>query len=410
MHLVEHACDFVADLLKEYVRKKGDKKRLSSELTNGWKKSNHDESETRPEVTSEVNGFLKPSSARSCDTSPCAKKARTGDSPPEEGEIVADSMVEREVESTSKTLCQDHRSASEEKTTAPSSTGSVIENVDNMSAELPGFQTASENGADVPEAVLLTSLVPLQNGAADQDTAMQAVDQDAAMQAADQDAAMQHVAEMSPETEIDDTLMTRIIIVPQSANEGSIKDAFQQQGYRNYILSETGCDVQLKIPDSTNRRSFFDPIEVILTGDESAADFDLAQRRVENQLASTVPSDQRGRMMFNIAKANNYGACEGQPRYQRSPYDFQTWSWMAVVELPAGFEKLCGLFMDKRGKALKAIIRMSGCNHVNLSETLPKHVFLSSPNLDAVNKAISAVSDRVLWTLQEESARKKKRW
>ena len=197
--------------------------------------------------------------------------------------------------------------------------------------------------------------------------------------------------------------MTRTIRVPLFANEHYVKEALIGEGEKNrsYLFQETGCDIQLNIPDLGNNA-----IEAVLSG-ASDGDFDFAQRWVENRIVSTVPDDQRGRMLFHLAKDNNYGECEGLARYQRSPYDLRSWVWMYVIDLPADYDRLYGLFLDKHGKAVKAIINNTGCQYIDLSESFPKHVFVCSPNLDMVNEAIKKVSDRVLWTLSEAKDRRK---
>ena len=160
--------------------------------------------------------------------------------------------------------------------------------------------------------------------------------------------------------------------------------------------------------------SLLDPIQVVLTGAFDDGDFDFAQRWVENRIVSTVAEDQKGRMLFSLAKENSYGASEGHARYQRSPYDLKTWVWMNVVEVPDGFQSCRGLFIDKKGKAIKDIIRSTKCSDIQLVDTLPQHIFLSSASLDAVNAATEAVKDRVLWALNEYKQRKygskKKKW
>ena len=175
---------------------------------------------------------------------------------------------------------------------------------------------------------------------------------------------------------------------------------------RNYLAAETGCDIQVKIPNGSRRSPLLDPIVVTLTGSYEG-ELDFAQRWVENRIVSTEPEDQRGRMLYYLAKYNDYGASEGLARYQRSPSDLKSWVWMVVVELPSGFEKCAGLFIDKHGKAIKEIIRNTRCRCISLSESFPKHFFLCEANLDIVNAAFDAVNDRVLWALEEYQKRNK---
>lgn len=211
-------------------------------------------------------------------------------------------------------------------------------------------------------------------------------------------------------------LLTRIIKVPHFACNLLIKEALVGDGEtnRNYINSETCCDMSVRFPDA-NRSTIVDQIEVVLTG-AYESDFDFAQRWVENRIISTIPLEEKGRMLFHLAKENEYGASEGHARYQRSPFDLKSWVWMNVVELPEGFDTYTSLFMDKKAKAIKGIVRSTQCRHVKLVDTSPKHVFLCSGNLDQVDAATEAVKARVLWTFDEskkllsKNRNHKKKW
>jgi len=395
MQAVEHACEVVSDLLREYVAE-DDKKRLDEALHNGWRKQDCGDS---PEKTSggmrTVNGSSDEAFGLCCaaETAP-KKKARKEHSPSvEDGEIVVGTM---HVASTSKILFGNQGNVTEDTLERETAT-SGSENADTLPGDISlSFQPTSENEADAaatlqsPQALLLNSSV-------------------------EQEPISEPVAHMSHESEPGDAPscpMTRIIKVPYFANEHDVKVALigEDERNRSYLLQETGCDLQLKLPDPGNRSTLLDPMEVVLTGAFDEGSFDFAQRWVENRIIETVPNDQRCRMLYFLAKDNDYGACEGHARYQRAPWDLKTWVWMHVIELPSGFEKLCGLFKGNRGKAMKTIVRTTGCKRVILSDSLPRHVYICSPSLDLVNAAVDAVSDRVLWTLKEENERRKYRW
>lgn len=362
MFAVDQAIAAVSDLLQEYVNT-DDKERLTAELSTGWRKDSHENADKMPKVSTEANGNSETSSSvwRDAGTS-FKKKAKRVRSPSEEGEIKS---VTSDAESPSKVLFQIK--------------GSVPDDAERC----PPPQQAAKNEGGTEHALSAELAATLQN--------MDVEQEDATDSAAES------------EYSIQTGLVTRILKVPRSADDRLVKEALvgTDERIRNYIIGETGCKIEVK----------FDPIEVLLTGTFDAGDFDFAQRWVENRIVSTVPDDQKGRMLFHIARDNDYGASEGHARYQRSPHDLKSWVWMNVVEVPDGFEACGGLFVDKNGKGMKEIIRSTGCRHIQLCDTLPKHIFICSGNLEMVNAATKAVKDRVLWALNEFKKRNyKKKW
>ena len=137
-------------------------------------------------------------------------------------------------------------------------------------------------------------------------------------------------------------------------------------------------------------------VEVITDPDN----IDDAREIIEDAIISTVSVDERPRMLYNLAKENEYGASDGPARYQRSPRDSQEWIWLAVLETPPGFERLTGLFMDKNAKALKQIIAQSGVYLINLSNGLPKYIYIISNDPDMTNYAAKLVEGRIQWTMR----------
>lgn len=136
-------------------------------------------------------------------------------------------------------------------------------------------------------------------------------------------------------------------------------------------------------------------VEVITDADN----IDDAREIIEDAIISTVSVDERPRMLYYLAKENEYGSSDGPARYQRSPRDPQEWLWLAVLETPPGFERLTGLFMDKGAKALKSIIAQSGVKIVNISDGLPKYIYTVSDDPDMVNRAAELVKRRIQWTM-----------
>ena len=110
MRSVEYACEIVSDLLKKYVQRR-DRKRLASDLKNGWRKRyHHEESNIATEVM--TNGELEPVCLEPKAPSNATTKAKKEHSPPEEGETESEIMY---VESDSKVLFQKHKDASEDR-------------------------------------------------------------------------------------------------------------------------------------------------------------------------------------------------------------------------------------------------------------------------------------------------------
>jgi hypothetical protein len=447
MQAVERACELVADLLKVYVPRRRHKRKLVAELEKGWTKINYEDTksvgatDTSSSLWRQSNGAF------------VNKKAKLAHSlsSEEEGEIPTPAK-QHVVESTSKTLFQKPRTVSEDNkenqcvekaieqdssaTDAPPSSDQQTlvpqSGVGNKNATEPAEELAtepvSEPAAELamelaaePVAVPPTELVGAAAELATELVAEPAVvppTELVAEPAVELDTELVAEPTAEPTTElsaysstgltcVQPPALKRTFRVPQFANEHYVKDALigENEKNRQIMLQETGCDIELKIPEAVVLP--LAPMKVILTG-PSEGDLDYAQRFAENRIVSTVPEDQRGRMLYYLAKDNAYGTCEGAARYQRSPFDLRTWSWMCVVELPYEFDALHGLFVDKGGSAMKAIVRKTGCSKIHLSDSLPKHTLIMSHNLEAVNAAIHAVHDRVLWVLRESKKRNKR--
>lgn len=437
MQAVERACELVADLLKVYVPRRRHKRKLVAELEKGWTKINYEDTksvgatETSSSLWHQSNGAF------------ANKKAKLAHSPSseEEGEIPTPAK-QHVVESTSKTLFQKPRTVSEDNkenrcvekpieqdssaTDAPLSSDPQTlvpqSGVGNKNATEPAEELATEPVAE-PAAELAMELVAepvtvpptelVAEPAAEPATELVAEPtaepptELVAEPTADPPTKLSAYSSTGLTCVVKPPALKRTFRVPQFANEHYVKDALigENEKNRQIMLQETGCDIELKTPEAVVLP--LAPMKVILTG-HSEGDLDYAQRFAENRIVSTVPEDQRGRMLYYLAKDNAYGTCEGAARYQRSPFDLRTWSWMCVVELPYEFDALHGLFVDKGGSAMKAIVRKTGCSKIHLSDSLPKHTLIMSHKLEAVNAAIHAVHDRVLWVLRESKKRNKR--
>jgi hypothetical protein len=187
-----------------------------------------------------------------------------------------------------------------------------------------------------------------------------------------------------------------VIKVPSFANSIAVREAIIGEGGRNHkrLLRETQSRrISLM---GHNMQPPCMQVEVITDSDN----IDDAREIIEDAIISTVSVDERPRMLYYLAKDNEYGASGGPARYQRSPSDPQEWRWLAVIETPPGFERLTGLFMDKNAKALKQIIAQSGVMVINISNGLPKYVYILAEDPDMVNHAADLVKGRIQWTMK----------
>lgn len=418
-HSVDQACVLVGDLLKEYVKEKY-KKQLSEELVNGWSKTTYDENgEARVQPAAFVEKREKSDSPTKHgeQEGPPNKKARTLRSPSseEEGEI-----VESAAKSTQLRLAKEKKHGTETLQADAGSTSSTV---------VPKQRTVSEDTAEEEMPAVRENQIKME-GATKSSLHALATGQDAYQDPTARMVAVQPQeptttrvetvqsnelaarVETAPQQQVkSDSLymqgpLTRIIRVPAFANKHYVQDALigEQEWGRQQCFHETGCDIRLNFPEDPNA---LDGISVALSGNVTEGDFDYAQEWVENRIVSTVPDEQKGRMLFYLAKDNGYGGAsgKGEARCQRSPHDFSTWVWMSVVELPPGFERLHGLFIDTGGKSVRAIVRKTGSNvHLNKG-----HVFIEGPNPDSVHQAIEAVTARVIWSLRKANEGKKKK-
>lgn len=135
-----------------------------------------------------------------------------------------------------------------------------------------------------------------------------------------------------------------------------------------------------------------------------------AQELLEDVVVSTVPNEQRPRMLYYLAKDNDYGASDGLARYQRSPSVYGNYEWMAVIETPPEFKYCSGLFLDKNGRAMKEVAAKTGCHNIHLTDCFPKFIYASSDDMEKVNAASKLIIERVDWALKSHGKPKPNRW
>jgi hypothetical protein len=170
-------------------------------------------------------------------------------------------------------------------------------------------------------------------------------------------------------------------------------DVLVGENDRNLMVleHETGCNVRVFGMDSDQRAKDQKPIKVEVTGHN----LQHVQAILEDKIVSTVHREQRGRMLYYLAKDNNYGSSDGVARQQRSPEDRKKWVWMAVVGVPSDFEKYAGLFIGKGGSGIIAQIKKdTDCSIICVVKSQPPHIFLYDVKRDAVNEAAEAARER----------------
>lgn len=132
-----------------------------------------------------------------------------------------------------------------------------------------------------------------------------------------------------------------------------------------------------------------------------------AQELIEDAIVATVPVDQQPRMLYYLAKENEYGSSDGLARFQRNPRQNGEWVWMALVDAPPGFERCSGLFMDVRGRAVTDMIERTGVTFIQVSNTFPKYILAGGDDLERVDAATQLIENRIQWALEECKRRRR---
>ena len=201
MHAVEQACEFVADFLQEYVNV-SDKEKLAGELSKGWKKENYDETEM-------ISDTLNSADIGSVETPPglfrkaqCfSKKAKTVHaSPEEEGQVHEPTEL---IQSDG----SDSEGAKEQKTTCHSiTTAGCVES--QMPTAVPASESSDNILVDGPSLQPSGELELIRSSDEDKKPLT--------------DTAAHMVNKHEPDN-VQQGTMTRVITVPQFANEYFIK-------------------------------------------------------------------------------------------------------------------------------------------------------------------------------------------
>jgi hypothetical protein len=164
------------------------------------------------------------------------------------------------------------------------------------------------------------------------------------------------------------------------------------------LCNQTRCLIRvLHLNAAQKRGPNWEPIEVEVTGPDDRLEY--AAQHVEDAIVRAVPVKQRERMLYLLAKVNNYGgSSNGLARLQRSPKDPDTKVWMAVVHVPHHFERdHQALFVSRGGSGVKAIVNRTKCRHISIINGRPTYIFLYDSDEQAVNEAADAVIHRTQW-------------
>jgi hypothetical protein len=161
---------------------------------------------------------------------------------------------------------------------------------------------------------------------------------------------------------------------------------------RKSLECDTRCKIRVSGLDADNRGGKWWPIEVEVTGH----DLQRAREIIENKILSTVRREDKGKMLYYLAKYNHYGgSSDGIARYQRSPEDLNRRVWMAVVHVRSDFHKYSRLFISKNSSGISQIEEDTKCRFIHVVSSQPTYIFLSDSKLEAVNEATYAVKKRL---------------
>jgi hypothetical protein len=148
------------------------------------------------------------------------------------------------------------------------------------------------------------------------------------------------------------------------------------------LVNKTRCEIRVygMEADSTGRNRL--PMEVEVTG----RDLQRAREIVEDVILTMVCREDKGKMLYFLAKANHYGeSSEGIARYQRSPEDLNRKIWMAVVSFTRG------VLTSENVLDISQIKEDTKCSFIQVVNSQPKYIFLADSKMEAVNEAADAV-------------------
>jgi hypothetical protein len=180
----------------------------------------------------------------------------------------------------------------------------------------------------------------------------------------------------------------------QTLSPFSLLDTLIGEKGRNHksLERDTRCKIRVSSLDAEKRGRTRRMIEVDVTGH----DLRRAREIVEDEILSAVRRKDKGKMLYFLAKNNDYGgSSDGIARFQRSPKDLKRRVWMAVVHMPCDFHKYSGLFVSKNGSGLTQIEEDTKCSIIQVVNSLPAYIFLSDSKVEAVNEAADAVKKRL---------------
>lgn len=154
------------------------------------------------------------------------------------------------------------------------------------------------------------------------------------------------------------------------------------------LVNETRCEIRVYGSEADSRGRNRLPIEVEVTG----RDLQRAREKVEDEILSAVRREDKGKMLYCLAKVNHYGeSSEGIARYQRSPEDLNRQIWMAVVSLSRHFNKYEGVLTSENVSDIAQIKKDTKCSFIHVVNSQPKYIFLADSKMEAVNEAADAV-------------------
>jgi hypothetical protein len=184
---------------------------------------------------------------------------------------------------------------------------------------------------------------------------------------------------------------------------GTILNPFRRFALIDRLIGEKGrnhkslehntrCEIRVHGLDADKEGRGSPPIEVEVTGQ----DLRRARKIVDDGILSTVRREDKGKMLYHLAKGNHYGgSSEGIARCQRSPEDLSRRVWMAVVNVPRNFHKNGGVLTSKNGLGITQIKEDTKCSFIHVVNSQPKYIFLADSKMRAVNEAADAVMKRL---------------
>jgi hypothetical protein len=151
------------------------------------------------------------------------------------------------------------------------------------------------------------------------------------------------------------------------------------------------CSISLHgLPFTKSRQ----PPRVTVTG--QGPNVDACVGRIEDLVVESASRCDKGRLLFELAKTNDYHKRDRQVYWQRS-FRSSNMTWMFAQDLPPHSNQYLKLFVGQDGQSIKEIEQQTACRvEIENSGQVP-YFIITGPNSHLCNRCVTLVLDKLAW-------------